>query len=183
MEQSDEVLVSRVQEGSSESFAPLVQRYQRPVFNLMYRYTRSEQEAADLTQEVFLRAYEKLASYRPGRSFFSWLFALASNRARDWHRKNGRKILHEQSLRLAGQEPGPVSGQEKRLEEKEQLELVEALLQRLPARTREILILRYRHERSIREIATIFACSQSAVKMRISRGLRELQDMMANKET
>ncbi len=181
MDQSDEEIVSRVLAGSSGDFAILLQRYQRPVYNLMFRYCRSEQEAADLTQEVFLRAYEKLGSFRPGHSFFSWLYTLACNRAGDWYRKNGRRIRHEQEMRLENENSPSVhlSGQERELERKQQLALVETLLERLPHRTREILLLRYRQERPIKEIATIFHCSESAVKMRISRGLQQLQDMMA----
>ncbi len=183
MDQSDEEVVSQVLAGRQQSFSLLVQRYQRPVYNLMYRYTRSEQEAADLTQDVFLRAYEKLARYRPGRSFFSWLYALAHNRATDWYRKNGRRIRQEQVLRSERETPARVSGQEQHLERKEHLQLLEQLLQRLPARTREILLLRYRQERPIREIATIFDCSESAVKMRISRGLQQLQTMMEEQQS
>ncbi len=183
MDISDEELVSRVLAGSRESFSLLVQRYQRPVYNLMYRYTRSGEEAADLTQEVFLRAYEKLGQYRPGHSFFSWLYALASNRAGDWYRKNGRRIRNEHQMRLEGNPPARVSGQEEKLEKKQQLELLEILLDRLPVRTREILLLRYRQERPVKEIAAIFDCSESAVKMRISRGLQQLQAMVAENES
>jgi RNA polymerase sigma-70 factor (ECF subfamily) len=60
---SDEELVYRVVQGKDQAYGMLVERYQRPVFNLMYRYCRSEQEAADLSQDVFLRAYERLSSF------------------------------------------------------------------------------------------------------------------------
>ena len=87
MERSDREIVKQVLGGEVDLYAVLVERYHRQIFNLMYRFSHKDQDAADLTQDVFLRAYEKLASYRVERSFFSWLYALASNLATDWSRR------------------------------------------------------------------------------------------------
>jgi RNA polymerase sigma-70 factor (ECF subfamily) len=62
MHLTDEEIVQQILAGSKQRYAEIVSRYQRPVFNLMYRYTRHEQDAADLTQDVFLRAFDRLST-------------------------------------------------------------------------------------------------------------------------
>jgi len=184
MERSDEEIVSQVRDGDKEAFSGLILRYQKQIFNLMYRYSRSEQEAADLTQEVFLRAYEKIHRFRPGGSFFSWLYTMALNRARDWSRKQKRWWSHQQEMRDAGAAAiSGVSGQERLLLRQEDLAQLQEALGRLPDETRELLMLRYHHNRSVKEAAEIFSISESAVKMRILRGLKQLQDLMEEKRS
>ncbi len=179
MEKSDEEIISQVLDGRKQAFSVLIKRYQRQIFNLMYRYSRSENDAADLTQEVFLRAYDKLSSFRSGRSFFSWLYTLAVNRANDWSRKQNR--LKKNQKELQNSLPAPIktnSKQEMILQVKEDLIRLQRAMQMLPENTREILMLRYHHDRSVKEVAEIFSTSESAVKMRTSRGLQQLQDIM-----
>ena len=85
---SDNRLIERIEAGEKDCFAHLIERYQVRIFNLMYRYSASVDEAAEMTQEVFCRAYEKLHRYQTRREgFFPWLYTLALNYARDWSRK------------------------------------------------------------------------------------------------
>lgn len=178
MSPSDEEIVQAVLAGSRQRFAEIISRYQGPVFNLMYRYTRDDQDAADLTQEVFLRAFDRLSTFRDGASFFSWLYAMAVNRANDWSRWRRRRRQGEQSLdrehRSIGLATDPMTG----IEQREDSRMLEAGLDRLPPATRELLLLRYRHEQPLREVAAVFALSEGAVKMRIKRGLQQLQDIL-----
>lgn len=178
MDKTDEEIVRLVLDGRRQEYRHLVHRYQRQIYNLMYRYSRSEQDAADLTQEVFLRAYEKLAYFQPGRVFFSWLYALAVNRANDWSRKNRRWSYHDRMDAGFPEAADRGSGQEGLLEHREALERLQRGMDSLPDETRELLILRFHHERSVREVADIFGISESAVKMRTSRGLQQLQNLM-----
>ncbi|KJS00378.1 MAG: hypothetical protein VR65_12780 [Desulfobulbaceae bacterium BRH_c16a] len=175
MSLSDEDVVDGVLAGEKELYAVLVQRYQRPVYNLMYRYSLHAEEAADLTQEVFLRTFDRLRSFRSGSSFFPWLYALAINQANDWSRKRSR---HKVKMDGYGQESTlseSPADQQTLMEAKETEAVVDRALAVLPVKTRELLIFRYRHDRSIREAASVFKLSESAVKMRIKRGLDELQ--------
>lgn len=179
MEKPDEDIVRLVLDGRKQEYGHLVHRYQRQIYNLMYRYSRSEHDAADLTQDVFLRAYENLDRFRSDRAFFPWLYTLAVNRANDWSRKNKRRRIDRDRIDSGfpeGEERG--AGQERVLEHREELERLRKEMDRLPDETREILILRFHHERSVREVADIFGISESAVKMRTSRGLRQLQCLM-----
>jgi RNA polymerase sigma-70 factor (ECF subfamily) len=179
MEKSDEEIIERVLAGYKEDYGILIRRYQRQVFNLMYRYSRTESDAADLSQDVFVRAFEKLDTFGTEQRFFPWLYTLALNRARDWARKNRRKeasrILWPEQMVYPGRDG---SGQEGRLQKREDLRRLQEAIARLPDRTREILLLRYHEECSVRETSRVFGISESAVKMRTSRGLRQLQEIM-----
>ena len=175
---SDEELVYRVILGKVQAYGLLVERYQRPVFNLMYRHCRSEQEAADLSQDVFLRAYERLSSFDRRRKFFPWLYTLAVNRAKDWQRSNVRKLKKLGQLRWEIPVVGTGSQQEEQLQSKEEIQKLYGALDSLPDTTRELVMLRYRQELSIRDLAEIFGLSESAVKMRIARALKQMKSVL-----
>lgn len=178
MKYSDEEIIEQVLEGNKELFGMLVERYQQPLFNLMLRSTCNQEEAADLTQDAFVRAFDRLCSFRPDRRFFPWLYSLAINLVRDWKRRNRnhnskRHILEQETLQ---REDG--NNHHAVLENSEQLSLLNHALLNLTDQTREILILRYRHGLPVREVADVFDLSESAVKMRVKRGLEQLRGIM-----
>lgn len=176
--ESDEEIVQQVVQGKVQSYALLVDRYERAVFNLMYRYCRSDQEAADLCQDVFLRTYERLTSFDSSRKFFPWLYALAVNRAKDWQRSSFRKSRNLALLQWEVPVMEKGSSQEEQLGSREEVKELYGALDSLPDTTREILLLRYRQDRPIRELASVFKMSESAVKMRISRALEQMRDVL-----
>ena len=178
MEISDNHIVEQVRQGDVEAYAELVQRYQKCIFNLMYRFSYTRGDAAELTQDVFCKAYEKLNSFQNNRTFFPWLYTLAVNHGREWSRKQERKKngiqLYTDSL-TSEELLLPLDIVEKK---QELVEMFTALDQ-LPYEKREILLLRYQQELSIADIAKIFDLSHSAVKMRISRSLAILQHQLS----
>ncbi len=178
MKHSDEEIIEQILAGDKELFSMLVERYQRPLFNLMLRSTNNQEEAADLTQDAFVRAFDRLWSFRADRRFFPWLYSLAINLARDWQRKNRshrskRHILEQETLQ---REDG--NNYHTELENKEKLSLLHQALFDISDQTREILLLRYRHGRPVREVAEVFNLSESAIKMRVKRGLEQLRGIM-----
>jgi RNA polymerase sigma-70 factor (ECF subfamily) len=181
MHRTDEEIVTEVLAGRTQQYAEIVTRYQKPVFNLMFRYTRHELDAADLTQDVFFKAFSRLSSYRPERSLFSWLYTLAINVANDWSRARTRRQTNLPPFDELHPPHSTYRNPSIRLEDREQGELLEQALTLISAETREILLLRYRHEQPVKEVATIFGMSESAVKMRIKRGLEQLQKIMQEK--
>jgi RNA polymerase sigma-70 factor (ECF subfamily) len=90
MASGEETLVYEILSGDVDSYALLVKRYQKPIYNLMLRMTGSEQDALDLSQETFVRAYEKLEKFDPSASFFPWLYTMGLNLARDFLRRAKR---------------------------------------------------------------------------------------------
>jgi RNA polymerase sigma-70 factor (ECF subfamily) len=94
----DQQAISAVLTGDVNAFAVLVERYQKPIYNLMYRMTGSQADALDLAQETFIKAYEKLDRFKTGKKFFPWLYTIGINHARNF-------------LRRARLEPEPVREQ------------------------------------------------------------------------
>jgi RNA polymerase sigma-70 factor (ECF subfamily) len=178
MKYSDEEIIEQVLAGKKELFGILVDRYQQPIYNLMLRKARNQEEAADLTQDAFVRAFDRLWSFQLDQRFFTWFYSLAVNLARDWQRKSRNRsskhhILEQETLE---QEDG--NNQHVAIENKEKLSLLNHALSDLSDQTREILILRYRHGLPVREVAEVFKISESAVKMRVKRGLEQLRATM-----
>ncbi len=181
MEISDETLIKTIREGDTEFFAVIVERYQVPIYNLMYRYSGSADDAADMTQDVFCRVFEKLERYQAQKSFFAWLYTLALNHARDWARKrtNHKRKIERFSREYSNGEtrsPGHLA------EADQDAKNLLSAMAKLADDRREMVLLKYRHERSVKEIAEIFDISESAVKMRLSRALEELGRELKNDE-
>lgn len=181
MRYSDEEIVKEVLAGEKQLFELLIDRYQQPVYNLMLRYAGNRDEAAELTQDTFVRTFERLQLFHTNRTFFPWLYSLAINLAKDWSRKKSRQraklyLLQQQSKELQDDSEGDGNRETRR-----EIEQVEDGLMRLSSLTREILILRYRHGRPIQDVASAFNLSESAAKMRIKRGLAQLQEILLDK--
>src|SRR5881398_3941727 len=87
---TDEELVARSRTGDTESFNQLVRRWERPIFALAYRVIGREEDARDVTQETFLRAFRALPGFKGDAKFSSWLYRIALNLCRDWMRRNRR---------------------------------------------------------------------------------------------
>src|SRR5208283_5859166 len=102
MEDSDSVAIARVKAGDGDAYRALVERHSRSVFRLAYRMTGNEQDAEDVVQETFLRAYKQLSHYESRSSFATWLYRIASNYSLDLIRMRKR---HEQK-RETGTEEG-----------------------------------------------------------------------------
>lgn len=179
MEIPDDTLINNIRGGDNDSFAVIVERYKIQIYNLMYRYSGSAEDAADMTQDVFCRVFERLGQYKNQKSFFAWLYTLALNYARDWARK---RTSRERTITEFAREniTNETNLPERILEADQQTRGLFAVLETLAEDRREMVLLKYRHERSIKEIAEIFEISESAVKMRLHRALDELGQKLKN---
>jgi RNA polymerase sigma-70 factor (ECF subfamily) len=166
MERNDTDLVALCLAGHREAFAELVDRHQHAVFNLAYRMTGSHQDAADLAQEAFIRAYQKLYSYKPEYPFKNWVLGICANQTRNRFRSEARRrALETQHMQESVTEP---ESQDPRHA------LLEQALQQLPEQARVPLVLKYMEGLSMEEIARSLQLGLSAVKMRLLRGREEL---------
>ena len=95
LEQIDEdALVNQFQNGDTEAFNPLVLKYQKKIYNLMYQRVRDQETAKDLCQEVFLKAFNALPNFKGGSAFYSWIYRIAINCSIDFQRQRNRdKVL------------------------------------------------------------------------------------------
>ncbi len=162
--------------GNHEAFARLVDAYKAPVYNLAYRMLRSAPEAEDAAQEIFLRAYTKLATYDRERKFSTWLLSIASNYCIDVLRRRRATLveLDEVAYAVPSSAPGPESS----ALDHEQREAVARAISQLPDTYRLITVLRYYHDLSYEEIEHITNLSQSTVKTRLFRARRQLEELL-----
>jgi RNA polymerase sigma-70 factor (ECF subfamily) len=178
MVDTDENLISEILAGDVEAYAILVKRYQKPIFNLMLRTTSCEEDAFDLTQETFLRAYEKLERFKPSGRFFPWLYTIGMNLARDFLRKTKTREIKAAELRELQRELSVESERSESLLESIDAARVKETLQMLPLEYREAVILRFHEGMSIREVALAIGISVSGAKMRVYRGLLKLRRLL-----
>ncbi|MDY6792919.1 MAG: sigma-70 family RNA polymerase sigma factor [Thermodesulfobacteriota bacterium] len=169
--------IENVLNGDREKFALLVDRYKGPVYNLVYRLTGSRDDAEDLAQEIFLKAYQSLNSFKIKRRFFPWLYTIAVNLTRN-HLKKKKPILVKNVDRLPADKTSP----EQAVSHQQEAEALARYIQRLPVSLREAIILRYYHYLHFEDISQILCISLSAAKMRVYRGLKKLEILM-NKNT
>lgn len=176
----DDELVARTLAGDASAFSRLVERYQRPVISLIYRMVRDPTRAEDLAQEAFVRAYERLDTYEPGRKFSSWLFKVAHNRTIDHLRKKTPHRVPLEAQSDAGdtwevlEAPEDSASPHRRYEMGETARAIADAFGRLSESYREVLSLRFEQELSYAEIAEVVGASLSTVKVRIHRARKAL---------
>jgi len=175
LEWSDLALVERAQAGDREAFEELVQRYYSKIYSFAYRMVSDAETAADLTQEVFLRAFAALPSFRLESSFQTWIFRIASNLCVDRHRRAQRRGPAPLSLEGFGEEeeePGlevpDWSGNPERILEREELRAkVQEAIGQLSEKLRTVLLLYDFQGLSYEEIARVVGCPVGTVKSRL----------------
>lgn len=185
MMRTDEDLVARSKTGDTESFNQLVKRWERPIFALAYRTLGREQDARDVTQETFLRAFRALGGFKGDAKFSSWLYRIALNLCRDWMRKDRRTpvvaVPEGVEMEQLAAEGGPSETVEDLAARAELSGIVRTAMEKLPAEQRESIILKEYHGLTFQEIADLMKCPLSTVKTRVYQGLstlrKELGDM------
>ena len=175
----DQEIIAAVLGGDKNVYSVLVQRYQKPIFNLMYRVTRSYDDALDLAQETFMKAYENLDHFKKGARFFPWLYTIGFNHVRNFKRREKgflrlfSRDWEEEKLGL-----GNPSQQEEQMCNQLDLSHLEQALQRLPVDYREAVILHYHEGLSMEDIAIALRLSNSGAKMRVHRGIKKLREII-----
>ncbi len=183
--QKDEAaIVAAAVEGSERAFQTLVERYQRPVFSLVFRMVRDYGIAEDVTQEVFVKAWLALARYDPRRRFASWLFKIASNAAIDHLR---RKKLPTTPIETSDPDTSSILDRtpDERAESADTLvkrhELAAALdatVAALRPEYRLVVLLRFKEELPYRDIAEITGMPLGTVKTNLRRARREIEQRL-----
>ncbi|MEQ8819078.1 MAG: sigma-70 family RNA polymerase sigma factor [Sumerlaeia bacterium] len=170
IEVADEDLVERVLAGERAVFETLVTRHERGVYALMMRMTRSREDAEDLTQEAFLKAFENLGSFRRGARFRPWLYRIASNAAVSTLRKRKPQADFDPDWNA-----DPAPGADDLIAEDELRAVLAEAIEALPAAARALVHLRYREEMEIAEIAEIVGKTPSAAKVALHRARETLK--------
>ena len=175
MPSSDEELVTLSQGGDLDSFNQLVLRWERPIYALAYRVIGREEDARDVAQETFLRAFRALKGFKRQAKFSSWLYRITLNLCRDWIRRERRTPLAQAPegidlVELAG-EATPHETIEQLVGRKELGRAVSRAMAVLPEDQRTAIILKEYHGLTFQEIAELLDCPLSTVKTRLYQGL------------
>ena len=176
---TDEELVARSRGGDLDSFNQLVVRWERPIYALAYRVIGREEDARDVAQETFLRAFRALGGFKGQAKFSSWLYRITLNLCRDWIRRERRTPVAQPPegvdlVELAG-ESAPAESIEDLVSRKELGRAVAKAMASLPDEQRTAIILKEYHGLTFQEIAELLDCPLSTVKTRLYQGLTVLR--------
>jgi RNA polymerase sigma-70 factor (ECF subfamily) len=169
----DREAVLACQRGEREAFDPLVERYQRDIYRLCYRYVNDPQDANDMAQEVFLKAYRAIGRFRGESSFSTWLYRIAVNTC-----LNFRSARRPEGEPLSDRVPDAQAGVLDAMVEDERAQRVREAVSRLPEKQRATLILKVYHELTHEEVAGIVGASVGTVKANLFHALGNLRKML-----
>ena len=180
MDDSDAVAVARAQSGDQDAFGVLVERHSVRLFQMAYRMTGNEQDAEDVVQETFLRAYKQLNRFESRAGFGTWLHRIAANCSLDFLRKRKRQDQQVDPVELEAEGPtstisshAPPPDDQVFLLEVQQK--VEGVLDQLTPMERTAFVLRHFEGRSIEEIGRALGIGPSATKQSIFRAVQKMR--------
>jgi RNA polymerase sigma-70 factor (ECF subfamily) len=179
----ERALIRRCIAGDAAAFEPLVEKYRQRVWRLAYQVLHDREEAWDVAQEAFVRAFHSLPSFRGQSAFYTWLFRITVNVATDRHRQRGaqarafgpERVTEEEWTRTA---PDPGRGPDQEAARAEQRERIRRALDALPPRARTIIMLSDVEGLSYREIAEVLNCPIGTVMSRLHNARKRLKGLL-----
>lgn len=176
-EEPDAALLARFRRGDQTAFTALVARYQKPVFNAAFRVVGNASDAADVTQDVFLRIVERLDDYDHRYKFFSWIYRIAVNESIDLLRRTRREepLDDDEGAALAD-----ASGPEQHYQARELGDRVQRALMAMKTDHRIVLTLRHFSELSYQEIGVVLGLDEKTVKSRLFEARQRMAAHLAD---
>lgn len=174
-EKTDNDLVNEILEGKTENFKELILRYQKPVFNLVIKMVRNYDEAKDITQNIFIKAYYNLSTYNFNHKFFSWLYRIGVNESLNFI--NNRKQydeFYEENFK-SDKSPAEI------LEKNEESVKIQNAIEMLKEEYRTLIILKHFQELSYEEIAEVVNIPVNKVKSRLFTARNLLKEIIIRK--
>jgi RNA polymerase sigma-70 factor (ECF subfamily) len=172
--EAEREVVEACRRGEREAFDRVVERYQRDVYRLCYRYVNNHEDANDLAQEVFLKAWRAIGRFRGESSLRTWLYRIGVNACLNF-RALRRPVTQELPEGLAD----PLPGAEARAESDDEARRVREAVSRLPEKQRATLILKVYHELTHEEVAEILGSRVGTVKANLFHALGNLRRLVA----
>lgn len=171
----DLALLEDCKRGDRDALDSLVRRYERPVFNAAYRMLGNSDEAADVTQTTFLKAFEHLDRFNPEFKFFSWIYRIAVNES--INQLNRRNRLEE-----LGEDPASSArGPDDMVDSRRLSNAVQSVLLELTEDHRAVIVLRHFVEISYREIGAILQIPEKTVKSRLFSARQQIKDLLQSR--
>ena len=175
----DNSIISRVLQGEQQAYADLVKRYQNFVFSICLRYAPAREDAEEIAQDVFIKAYRNLADFRGDAKFSTWLYTIVNTTCITFLRKKKLETHSLDNEKVFEAADSIDSGMRANLiEQKSRVAMVNQAIQLLNPDDAEILTLFYKGEQTLDEIAVILAIEPNAAKVRLHRARTRLKDKM-----
>lgn len=176
---NDSEIITRVLRGEQQLYSELVRRYQNFVFTITLRYTKNREDAEEVAQDIFVKAYRSLADFRGDAKFSTWLYTIVSTSCITFLRK---KRLETQSLddeRVFEVADSQDSGfRANQVEQKSKVQMVNQAIQLLSPDDAKLVTLFYKGEQSLEEIGQIMGLDPNTVKVRLHRARQRLKEKM-----
>ena len=186
---SERQLIASAVNGSSEAFGELVLLYEKKIYSFALGMLSDPDDAFDVSQDTFLKAYRSLSSFKGESSFYTWLYAICRNCCYDYIKMRNRRMKKNVSLsEYENDDDGSVleipdtnSRPDVIFEQKQARELILEAVASLPEKHREIIVLRDFDDLSYEQIAQVLGIGEGTVKSRLSRARARLQTLLADK--
>ena len=178
--EEESAILDKVLAGHREAFAGLVDAYKAPIFNLAFRMTGNLEDASDLAQETFVRAFVNIKKYNRNKRFFTWLYTIGLNIIRNHFRQKAHSCRVEIQIIAEPAASDPAGNPEAGLLEDEASRKLTSALKCLTQNQREAVVLRFYQDLSFHEMADLMGSSVSAVKMLTYRALERLRVALAD---
>ena len=172
-------LINRTAGGDREAFNELVLKHQKPLYNLLYRMVNNHEDASDLLQKTFVKAFTGLGSFERRSTFKTWLYQIAINLAKNVYRDRSRAQHVPIDDVIIKRDPRTLEA----LIQKESRLLLRQALGGLPEKQRMTVTLRIQEDRTFEEIAEIMQCSLGTAKANYHHAVRKLKSMMGEKNS
>ncbi len=177
----DQLNIDKIINGDANAFAALVDRYKFMVYTLAARILRNREEAEEVAQDVFVKVYGSLASFKGDSKFSTWLYAITYHMSLDYLKKRNRRMVTNSLDNFSEskmQHEGTILDDLTAFEEKQQLKKA---LEALPSDDGVLITLHYYEELSLKEISRIMAISPSTLKVRLFRARKKLAEILKYK--
>ncbi len=182
-ELDDVTLIKMTLQGQQQAFAGIVMRYQQYVFTLALRYVNNREQAEELAQDVFVKAYRYLADFKGESKFSTWLYTIVHTTCLSHLRKKKEQSIsldHDNMLAVAGNNTNTEKASD-RLENKTQKELLNKAIKLLPEADARVITLFYQAEQSVEEIGIIMGMDANNAKVRLFRARQKLKEILERK--
>lgn len=173
---ADAELVRACLSGDQKAFETLVRKYEKPIYNLALRMLKDRDDAADVAQTVFVKAYQKLDSFDESHEFFSWVYRIAINESINFKKRTKRLDEYESGVSAALQANQEQAHGAEVLRD----EMIDAI-ERLTMDYQMVIVLRHFHDFSYEEMAEVLSVPEKTVKSRLFTARQQLKEILATK--
>jgi len=176
--QPDQYYIQKVLEGDINAFSILLERYQNLVYTVVYRVVKNKEQAEEVAQDTFVKAYESLAKYRGEAKFSTWLYTIAYRKSLDSVKSNKRLITSELIEEINEGDIEQVTDALSYLQEQERKKIIAESILKLPQEIAVLVTLYYFEEKNIKEIADIVGLTADNVKIKLFRSRKKLYSIL-----